>query len=567
MKRYQLITQSCRNPLLLFIPELTIPSKSAIEDICRRRGQQYRYICSIHHQVQYKERISWGVALKKSIDDRRSRLHMSSSYSTQPNNPEKMTLESSASSPPVQNGIVSQSNNVVTPLNNFQLGDVNAQHKPLYEASVWLEFAQLMATRDDPINLGQGFPSWESEPFVAKAAAQVFERNDVSTCVYARTRGHVPFLQAVAKHYSPRMGRKLDPMKHILPTVGASQAIQLTMLTFLRPGDEIILIEPFFDLYKAVAIMTGATIKSVPLRFKEESGGNGKKSAGSFILDMDELASMFSEKTRILVLNSPHNPTGKVFCREEYEQIANIIRAKGPNCLVMSDEVYEHLVFDGVEHIPFASIAEDMYQRTVTLYSAGKTFSATGWKLGWIIAAPELANRCILMQQWIVFSVSSPLQQAVADILELADQPYKGFENYYSWLRSEYTRKRDIAVHMLQEIHMDPIVPQGSFFIMADTRKVPPAFAHFPEEQQHLMAAGRVEIDSQTRDRRDYNVARNILLKAGVSSIPVSSFYSPDHMHLSTNYLRFACCQKDHRLEMAHERLVKLLVADPKNKL
>ncbi|KAA8499758.1 Kynurenine--oxoglutarate transaminase [Porphyridium purpureum] len=451
-----------------------------------------------------------------------------------------------------------------------ELDDIDEERAALVQPSVWLELSQLMmASRlenggqfENVINTGQGFPDWPSPEFVRQAAADIFldAANAPRTSVYSPTRGITPFLSALCAEYGPRIKQKLDPQRNVCVTVGASQAIQLCMQAFLNRGDEVVLIEPFFDLYRAAAMLSHATIRSVALQLRSPPASAQRQSnACDFVLDMAAFESCFNENTRVLVLNSPHNPTGKMFSRDEYSAIMRVLR-KFPKVTVVSDEVYEHITFDDHEHVPFASISEEAFARTVSIYSAGKTFSCTGWKVGWLIAPPALISRAALIQQWIVFSVCTPLQAALANIISRAREPYEGHENYYAWLKAEYTRKRDIQVRMLAGASLRPVVPMGAFFVMADTARVESSMElhTLPPRVAELEKQGLVTIDASTRARRDYNLVRRLILEYGVSAVPPSAFYAEANHEQGANLLRFSFCRSDGALLEAGQRLQKL---------
>eukprot|EP00186_Timspurckia_oligopyrenoides_P000001 CAMPEP_0182452330 /NCGR_PEP_ID=MMETSP1172-20130603/44192_1 /TAXON_ID=708627 /ORGANISM="Timspurckia oligopyrenoides, Strain CCMP3278" /LENGTH=455 /DNA_ID=CAMNT_0024650157 /DNA_START=1346 /DNA_END=2716 /DNA_ORIENTATION=- len=448
---------------------------------------------------------------------------------------------------------------------SFEIEEVREEHKRLYQPSVWLEMAQLMSWRgNEVINLGQGYPDWNPPQFVTKAACQAVDGNSSERSVYTRTRGYPPLLNAIAKHYSVSLNRHLDPAKHIVVSVGASQAISIAMSCFLKPGDEVILIEPFFDLYRGSADIAGATIRSVPLRVK--SSNASQLSSDQLQIDFDELESVFNKNTRMLVLNSPHNPTGKMFSRDEYIRLSQVLN-KYPRVLVLSDEVYEHIIFEAETqpHVPFASISEAMWNRTISIYSAGKTFSVTGWKVGWMIAPAEIISRLVHLQQWIVFCVSTPLQAAVAECLEFAEQPFDGFLNYYQWLANEYKVRRELLVEALRSAEMVPMIPQGAFFVMADTQKLGFVGDTFPLELQALIDEGKLDIDQSTLNRRDYNLGRNLLIQARVSAIPPSAFYSDGNKFMADNQLRFAFCKSLPALEEAQRRFQDLMTIESRN--
>lgn len=294
--------------------------------------------------------------------------------------------------------------------------------------------------------------------------------------------------EQIAAEYGPRLvGRPLDPVRECTVTVGASEAIFLVLQAYVQDGCDVLVVEPYFDIYKGAVELAGGRMTHVPLRTRKPT----LQSAGDFYLDLDELRQALTPNTRMLILNSPHNPTGKVFTADEYAGIARVLQ-DFPNCLVLSDEVYEHLVFDGCRHVPFAA-TPGMWERTISIYSAGKTFSVTGWKIGWACGRPELIMPLQLANQWVCFSVATPLQEAVATSLERAAQPFEGYPTYYQWLAAFYQKKRDFLVDALNAAGLPAITPQGTFFTMADTSKVqfertaPPALTDF-------IASGKVQV-------------------------------------------------------------------------
>lgn len=231
---------------------------------------------------------------------------------------------------------------------------------------------------------------------------------------------------------------------------------------------------------------------------------------------------------------------------------------------VRVDEVYEHLSFGG-PHVPFATVSPSAQQRTVSIYSAGKTFSITGWKIGWMISAnADIMRQLRIAQQFVVFSVCNVSQAAVADALDAAERPYNDFASYYSWLRKHYVDKRDFLVSALKEAGISPIVPDGAFYVLA---KVPAegalgdiARAGFPEKLDELLRAGALEIDPGTRTSKDYNLCRNLTIEKGVAAIPPSAFFSEAHRAgntLAEDYVRFAFCKTDDQLEEARCRLLR----------
>ena len=326
----------------------------------------------------------------------------------------------------------------------------------------------------------------------------------------------------------------------------------------LNPGDEVVLIEPAFDVYTGAVHLNGAKPVYVPLRPRKDLKGPLSHSK-QLTLYPEDLSPVLTDKTRLLILNSPHNPTGKVFSREEYQMIAQLLEEKAPSCIVLSDEVYEHLVFED-EHIPFASVSESAYERTLSVYSSGKTFSATGLKLGWLIGPELLVKDLQIAQQYILFSCNHSSQIAIANSLKIAELPYEKEDSYYEWICNTYKRKRDFLVGALKAAGMEPIIPQGAFYILTKVPENSGFPNQLPEEIKKYVEEDGLQIDIGTVNRPDYNFSRHLLLQKGVASIPTSAFYTPDHVgnsELSTNYIRFAFCHSDETLAEAVYRLRK----------
>ena len=373
--------------------------------------------------------------------------------------------------------------------------------------TVWSELAQKYGA----INLGHGFPDSDPPPFALEALKKSAEHNQQ----YAPLAGIPELLQILAEQYKRDWSRELDPKREITITVGATEGIFASIVSTVDPGDEVILIEPFYDSYPASVIMAGGIPKYVPLL---------PTSKGQWNLDFDELKRQISPKTKMLILNTPHNPTGKVFSREELAKIAEI--CIDSDLLVLADEVYNYMVFDGNQHISIATL-DGMWERTITLGSAAKTFDATGWKVGWAIAPPHLTEALRMAHQWIPFCVARPMQYAVASTIETALQ-----NGYYRQLSETYQRKRDLFLSYLRESGLTPLTPQGTYFIMADT--------------------------SNFNFKDDNEFCRFLTEKIGVTAIPPSHFYSPQHRELAHKLVRFAFCKGEEILREAGRRLQEL---------
>jgi len=402
-----------------------------------------------------------------------------------------------------------------------------AQRVQGFGATVFAEFTAL-ANEHQAVNLGQGFPDFPAPDFIKAAAAQAIAQ-DLNQ--YTRSAGHPRLVKALAAVYSPLFRRTLDPMDEIVITVGATEGIFATIQALVDPGDEVILIEPFYDSYPASVTMAGGMPVYVPLR--PPSGDVSQDSSG-WRLDMDELAAAFSPRTRLLIINTPHNPVGKVFSRDELTAMAELIqrhsaRPENREVFVLSDEVYEWMTYDGTPHVRMATLP-GMWERTVTLGSAGKTFSVTGWKIGWAIAPPALAHALVMAHQWIPFTVATPLQEAVAVATESAVA-----EGYFDWLSAMYQAKRDTLLAALDDAGLAPTRPQGSYFILAET--------------------GHLDVPVPAGEARDVAVCRHLTAQVGVAAIPPSAFYSPAHAPLVANLARFTFCKTDPILAEASRRL------------
>jgi N-succinyldiaminopimelate aminotransferase len=368
-------------------------------------------------------------------------------------------------------------------------------------------FAEMssLALQTDSINLGQGFPDTDGpvEMLAAAKAAIDSGRNQ-----YPPASGVPELLASISAHQERFYGLRVDPRTQVLVTVGATEAIASVILALCEPGDEVVTFEPYYDSYAASIALAGATRRTSVLRFPD------------FAVDEASLRAAFSAKTRLVLLNTPHNPTGKVFTRAELELIASL--AKEHDAWVVTDEVYEHLVFDGLEHIPMATLP-DMFERTITISSAGKTFSATGWKVGWLSGPAEAVTAARTVKQFLTFVGSGPFQPAVALALGLGDDTY-------ARLRDSLQAKRDLLCTALEEAGLTISRPAGTYFVIADVSP--------------LGATDAVAF------------ARDLPHRSGVVGIPVSVFH--DDQAAARTLLRFAFCKRDEVLIEASRRLHSL---------
>eukprot|EP01121_Diplochlamys_sp_Union-15-3_P015473 TRINITY_DN5119_c0_g1_i2.p1 TRINITY_DN5119_c0_g1~~TRINITY_DN5119_c0_g1_i2.p1 ORF type:complete len:464 (-),score=77.32 TRINITY_DN5119_c0_g1_i2:58-1287(-) len=398
-----------------------------------------------------------------------------------------------------------------------------------------------MATKFNAVNLGPGFPNWRPQQSVLDhLESTVTPTCDALLHQYARSEGHLNLVKVLAKQYSSFLGRNIDPLNEVVVTVGASSGICTTLKALISPGDEVILIEPFYDMYYSAVIIAQGVIRTISLKPKKQY----ITSSSDFVLDLDELKSLMNEKTKLLLLNTPHNPSGKVFTEEELKGIADVV-CQHPRCVVVTDEVYEHLTYDNVKHVRFASLP-GMYERTVTISSIGKTFSITGWKIGWVIAPAPISSAISRTNQYISFCVSTPLQEACSLLLEATNA------EQYDTIKIDYQKKRDLLYKVLVDCGFNPILPQGAFFIVVDVSQI-----HLKDNE------GRDENKSISKlnfDFNDWSVCRWLTSDFGVTAIPCSTFYDTKNASKpeSQRFIRFAFCKDDESLQKGAEALIRL---------
>ncbi|XP_063242912.1 kynurenine aminotransferase isoform X2 [Bacillus rossius redtenbacheri] len=402
------------------------------------------------------------------------------------------------------------------------------------EKSVWVEYIQL-ALEHNPLNLGQGFPDFAPPEYVTKAIADIAQGDNVLLHQYTRGFGHPRLVNALAKLYSRLIGRQLNPLTEVIVTAGAYEALFATILGHTHPGDEVIVIEPFFDCYVPMVKAGQGVPRFIALKPKKT---NGVISSADWVLDPDELASLFNAKTKAIILNTPHNPLGKVFSRSELEMIADL--CKKWNVLCVADEVYEWLVYKPNEHIRIATLP-GMWERTITIGSAGKTFSVTGWKMGWAYGPAGLIRNLQMVHQNCVYTCSTILQEAVAQGFELELERLGRPESYFTSLAEELLSKRDFMASFLSDVGMVPTIPEGGYFMVADWTAL----------------TSKVRLEEETDRNKDYRFTKWMTKNVKLQGIPPSAFYSPEHSHLGEDYVRYCFIKKDENLKKAAEILKK----------
>jgi kynurenine--oxoglutarate transaminase/cysteine-S-conjugate beta-lyase/glutamine--phenylpyruvate transaminase len=344
---------------------------------------------------------------------------------------------------------------------------INTAHRIVgFDKNLWVEYSAL-AIEAQAINLGQGFPNFSPPQHIIDALAECSK--EVQYHQYTRGPGHPRLVKALATLHSKLQGRDIDPFNEVVTTIGAYSALYQSIQGHVNPGDEVILIEPFFDCYNPMVHIAGGKPIYVPLRPSPTADkGNGRYpvSSSDWVLDMDELKGAITPNTKAIILNNPNNPLGKVFTHSELKDIAEVCISNDLLCI--SDEVYEWLIYPGNKHIRIATIP-GMWDRTITIGSAGKTFSCTGWKLGWGIGPAPLIKNMVSVASNLNYTNPTLLQEAVAVGLEIELGRLDQNDCYFNELPALLLKKRDSIAEALRGIGLTPIIPEGGYFIMADS--------------------------------------------------------------------------------------------------
>lgn len=371
-----------------------------------------------------------------------------------------------------------------------------------FGVTIFTEMSDL-ARKHNAINLGQGFPDWDGADFVKEAAMKATLSGGHDQ--YPPSPGIPELRQAIADHYGPLLARDLDPDAEVTVTSGCTEGLAAAALGLINPGDEVVLIEPYYDAYPADVALAGGVPRYVTLR------------PPGFALDLQELEQRVAPSTKVIFFNNPHNPTGRVFTSDELEGLARLCVEN--DVIAICDEVYEEMTYDGAKHLRLASF-EGMWERTLTLSSLGKTFSLTGWKVGWAIGPPSLTAGLRAAHQFLTFTTPTPVQHgAVAAMTAPA--------SFYYEMRASYQSKRDLLADGLEESGFDVHLPQGTYFLMAG----------HPGEG----------------DDREF--CFDLIERAGVVAIPPSVFYSDPES--GSSLVRFAFCKGEDTLQQALDRIAR----------
>ncbi len=395
---------------------------------------------------------------------------------------------------------------------SYELDDPRlAERVNLFPESVIREMTRIN-NRNDAVNLGQGFPDFRPPEAMVEAAHEALDRPHNQ---YATTWGTQALRAAICEKAASFNGIDADPHENVTVTCGATEAMMATMLSLVDPGDEVVLFDPYYENYGPDAVMSGAKLQTVPLDPKR-----------AFRFDEEELKNAVADDTKALVLNTPNNPTGKVFTREEQRVIADL--AMDHDVFVITDEVYEHLLYDGRDHVSIATL-DGMHDRTITISAASKTYSCTGWRIAWTIAPPEATIAIRRVHDFLTVGAPHPLQVGVTTALGFDDR-------YYEDLLARYANARGRLVNLLDEAGFDPVNPEGAYYIMAD-------FTGFDAP------------DEAKEDSRSF--AEWLTKEAGLTGVPGGSFYHEPGM--GEDLIRFHFAVTEEKLDAVEKTLAPYL--------
>ena len=390
-----------------------------------------------------------------------------------------------------------------------------------FTESVIREMTRL-AMKHGAVNLSQGFPDFAAPAEIKEAARQAIS-DDINQ--YAITWGAKPLRDAIAEKFERTQSVRYDPEREITICCGSTEAMMSAMMAVINPGDETVVFEPFYENYGPDAILSGASPRFV--RMKPPS-----QKSPDWSFDREELASAFGPNTKAIILNTPNNPTGKVFTRGELEFIRDLCVRWNAYCI--TDEIYEHILYDGNEHISMASL-DGMRQRTIVINGMSKTYSVTGWRVGWALAPPEPTQAIRKVHDFLTVGAAAPLQQAGASALHSR-------QAYYDTLSATYAKKRARLLKILEETGFTVYRPRGAYYIMTDISRF-----DFPAEDARFASP-----------TRDVAFAKYLVQEIGVACVPGSSFYN--EARDGASQVRFTFCKKEETLAAAEERFVRLRI-------
>lgn len=416
--------------------------------------------------------------------------------------------------------------------------------------SVWAEYFDL-SLKHGALNLSNGKPSIQPPPYLLEELVEVAKNPDIHQ--YTSLWGHPELLQAVSEYYSPRFNRKLVPKENILITPGAMAAHFDAIIGLgVQPDDEILTFAPYFPQYYTQSMMAGNVFKQTKLKYNSETD--------SWEIDYDDLIQKITNKTKVIMLNSPNNPTGKNFTREELQKLSQIFKEKCPDAFIVNDCVYESVVFDGQQHIDFATI-DDNWNKTVTIYSAGKLLSCTGWKIGWLIGPEHLIKACAVTNEPVNFNCNTASQIAIARALKKLDNtPCFGHKNYREYVSKLFENSCKHLYHTLShsKLPIKPLRSESGYFLMADISGCKDLIdkKYFTKHDWSDDLTGIQYNKFENRDTvpLDYAFSRWLTLEYKVAPMPGSLFYKDGEEE--EIYVRFAICQSEQFMEEVRKQLI-----------
>lgn len=406
------------------------------------------------------------------------------------------------------------------------------------EKNIWVEINDL--SRDyQAVDMAEGFANYISYEPLSKNVKEISQENDWRNYQYTRNEGHLRLVKAIAKYYEKEFDRDINPLDQVLITVGAYGSLHNAFSSLIEQNDEVILIEPFFDCFEPMVKIAGGKCVYVPLTYHScEKDQTTVTTAAEWILNEKDLRAAFSSKTKLIVLNTPNNPLGKVYTREELRLIAELCIKH--NVICISDEVYEHISFDK-PHIRIASMP-GMWERTLTIGSGGKVFSSTGIKVGWTLGPKELVKLCAVSHNNNINVCPTFFQEALARCYETELKRLEEPECYFNSLKTELKAKRDYLAEQLVEAGFDPIIPDGGFFMLANISQV----AH-----DHLFG-------TDSKEYKDHKFVKFLIKEKNLALIPCTAFYGEDNKKLGQNLVRFCFFKDDETLKKAAHILKNL---------
>ncbi len=390
-----------------------------------------------------------------------------------------------------------------------------------FTESVIREMTRL-ALKHNAVNLSQGFPDFAAPESVKEAARQAIS-DDINQ--YAITWGAKPLRDSIVEEFERTQGIRIDPEREITVCCGSTEAMMSAMLAIINPGDEIVVFEPFYENYGPDAILSGASPRFVKMKPPQDENSE-------WTFDFGDLAAAFGPHTKAIILNTPNNPTGKVFTMRELEFIRDLCIKWNAYCV--TDEIYEHILYDDTEHITMARL-DGMRDRTIVINGMSKTYSVTGWRVGWAIAPPEPTQAIRKVHDFLTVGAAAPLQQAGAMALQSP-------QSYYDGLAETYAKKRERLLKILSSSGFTVYKPRGAYYIMTDISRF-----HFPERDPRFVS-----------ETKDLAFAKYLVQEIGVACVPGSSFYNDPQDGASQ--VRFTFCKKEETLAAAEARFAKLHV-------